>query len=93
MFTISLPSCSRYKANFKMDQSVFAIHDMQSVIVEISENDHPRTTHGNPRPRLLMNFRQFANAFLSPGLNSGAELVPRPGLTPRTALRAGYSKV
>jgi hypothetical protein len=37
----------------------------------------------------------FANAFLSPGVNSRAELVPSPGLTPGTALRAvgsGISK-
>ena len=27
MFAISLSSCSRYNANFKFDQSVFAIHD------------------------------------------------------------------
>jgi hypothetical protein len=27
MFAISLSSCSRYNANFKLDQSVFAIHD------------------------------------------------------------------
>ena len=26
-FTISLSSCSRYNANFKLDQSVSAIHD------------------------------------------------------------------
>ena len=27
MFAISLSSCNRYNANFKLDQSVFAIHD------------------------------------------------------------------
>jgi hypothetical protein len=27
MFAISLSSCSRYDANFKLDQSVSAIHD------------------------------------------------------------------
>jgi hypothetical protein len=37
-----------------------------------------RTTHGNPRPRSLMNFIDFANAFLSPGVNSRAALVPSP---------------
>jgi hypothetical protein len=36
MFAISLSSCSRYNTNFKLDQSVSAIH----------EDDHPRTaTH------------------------------------------------
>ena len=29
MLAISLSSCSRYKANLKLDQSVFAIHDSQ----------------------------------------------------------------
>ena len=32
----------------------------------------------------------FASAFLSPDVNSRAELVPSPRLTPGTALRAGY---
>ena len=27
LFAILLSSCSRYNANFKFDQSVFAIHD------------------------------------------------------------------
>jgi hypothetical protein len=52
-------SCSRYNANFKLDQSVLAIHD-SPLYYEISEDDHPpnhRTKRGNPRPRLLMNFR------------------------------------
>ena len=34
MFAISLSSCSRYNAHFKLDQSVSFIH-------EISEDDHP----------------------------------------------------
>jgi hypothetical protein len=45
MFAISLSSFSRYNVNFKMDQSVFAIHD-SPLYFEISEDDHPRTvTH------------------------------------------------
>ena len=45
MFAISLSSCSRYNANFKLDQSVLAIHD-SPLFYEISEDDHPRTvTH------------------------------------------------
>ena len=45
MFAISLSSCSRYNANFKLDQSVLAIHE-GPLYYEISEDDHPRTvTH------------------------------------------------
>jgi hypothetical protein len=40
MFAISLSSCSRYNANFKLDQSVSAIHDIRHIF-EISEDDHP----------------------------------------------------
>ena len=41
VFAISLSSCSRYNANFKLDQSVFAIYD-SPLYFEISEDDHPR---------------------------------------------------
>jgi hypothetical protein len=49
MFAISLSSCSRYNANFKLDQSVSAIHDSPPFmtvrhIFEISEDDHPPNT-------------------------------------------------
>jgi hypothetical protein len=47
MIVISLSSCSRYNANFKLDQLVFAIHDSQ-LYFEISEDDHPRTVNGEP---------------------------------------------
>ena len=40
MFGISLSSCSRYNANFKLDHSVLAIHD-SPLYYEISEDDHP----------------------------------------------------
>ena len=60
MFAISLSSCGHYNANFKLDQSVFAIHD-SPLYFEIREDNHPSSTHGNPHPRC------FANAFLSPG--------------------------
>jgi hypothetical protein len=40
MFAISLSSYSRYNANFKLDQSVLAIHD-SPLYYEISEDDHP----------------------------------------------------
>jgi hypothetical protein len=72
MFAISLSSCSRYNANFKLDQSVLAIHD-SLLYYEISEDDHPRTvTHARDHWWTL----DFANAFVSPGVNSRAELVP-----------------
>jgi hypothetical protein len=61
MFAISLSSCSRYNANFKLDQSVLAIHD-SPLYYEISEDDHP---------------------FVSPGVNSRAELVPSHGASRR----------
>jgi hypothetical protein len=45
MFAISLSWYSRYNANLKLDQSVFAIHDSPPYF-EISEDDHARTvTH------------------------------------------------
>ena len=40
MFVISLLSCSRYNANFKFDQSLFAIHDSAlHNYFEINEDD------------------------------------------------------
>jgi hypothetical protein len=39
MFAILLHSCSRYNANFKLDQSVSAIHD-SPLYYEISDDDH-----------------------------------------------------
>jgi hypothetical protein len=65
MFAISLSSCSRYNANFKLDQSQCSLFMTVRHIFEISENDHPRNSE--PRPRSLVN---FANAFVSPGVNS-----------------------
>jgi hypothetical protein len=44
MFAISLSSCSRYNANFKLDQSVSAIRDSPPDFLEISEDDHPPNT-------------------------------------------------
>ena len=55
MFAISLSSCSRYNANFKLDQSQCSLFMTIRHIFEISEDDHP--THSDPRPRYLMNFR------------------------------------
>ena len=36
----AVASCSRYDANFKLDQSVFAIHD-NPLYFEISEDGNP----------------------------------------------------
>jgi hypothetical protein len=77
MFAISLSSCSRYNANFKLDQSVLAIHD-SPLYFEISENDHPWTVTRDHWWTLDF-VSDFANAFLSPGVNSRAELVPSHG--------------
>ena len=46
MFAISLSSCSRYNANFKLDQSQCPLFMTVRHIFEISEDDHPRlVTH------------------------------------------------
>jgi hypothetical protein len=46
MFAISLSSCSRYNANFKLEQSQCSLLMTVRHIFEISEDDHPRTvTH------------------------------------------------
>jgi hypothetical protein len=54
-------------------------------IFEISEDDHPPNT-----PKLLVNHTRdirwtldFANAFVSPGVNSWGELVPSHGASRR----------
>ena len=46
LFAISLSSCSRYNANFKLDQSQCSLFMTVRHIFEISEDDHPRlVTH------------------------------------------------
>jgi hypothetical protein len=62
-------------ANFKLNQSVFAINE-SPLYFEISEDDHA-PTHGHPR--IADEFLNFANSLLSPGVNSRAELVPSHG--------------
>ena len=44
MFAISLSSCSCYNANFKLDQSVFAIHDISCPLYYEISDDHPHNT-------------------------------------------------
>jgi hypothetical protein len=72
-FAISLSSCSRYNANFKLDQSVLAIRD-SPLYYEISEDDHPPNHAQWPTPAIIDELKDFANAFLSPVVNSRAEL-------------------
>jgi hypothetical protein len=49
MFAISLSSCSRYNANFKLDQSVSAIHDSPPYFWDQC-GDHPRWS---PTPAII----------------------------------------
>ena len=80
MFAISLSSCSRYNANFKLDQSHCSLFMTIRYIFEISEDDHPRTvSHACDHWWTL----DFANAFVSPGVNSRGELVPSHGASRR----------
>jgi hypothetical protein len=75
MFAISLSSCSRYNANVKFDQSVSAIHDSPPYFWDQWEWPPTETalvTHVRDHWWTL----DFANAFVSPGVNSRAELVP-----------------
>jgi hypothetical protein len=82
MFVISLSSCSRYNANFKFDQSVFAIRD--SLLYFWDQWVRPPTQHRwSPTPTIIDELHCFANAFVFPGVNSRAE-YPRPGFTPGT---------
>jgi hypothetical protein len=52
MFAISLSSCSRYNATFKLDQSVLTIHDSPRYY-EISEDDHPPKHRWLPTPSII----------------------------------------
>jgi hypothetical protein len=46
MFAISLSSCSRYNANFKLDQSVSAIHDSPAIFLRsVRMTTHPTPQH------------------------------------------------
>jgi hypothetical protein len=60
------------------NHAVLAIHD-SPLYYEISEEDHRRTvTHARDHWWTL----DFANAFVSPGVNSRAELVPSHDVSP-----------
>jgi hypothetical protein len=57
-------------------------------IFEISEDDHP---HWSPTPAIIDELQttasDFANAFVFPGVNSRAELVPSPRAYARNGAR------
>jgi hypothetical protein len=84
MFAISLSSCSRYNANFKLDQSVSAIHDSPPYFWDQwgwPPTQHPNSV-GEPRRDHWWTL-DFANAFASPGVNSLGELIPSHGASRR----------
>jgi hypothetical protein len=71
MFAISLSSCSRYNANFKLDQSVSAIHDSPPYFWDQwgwPPTETSLVTHARDHWWTL-DFA-IANAFVSPGVNS-----------------------
>jgi hypothetical protein len=77
MFAISLSSCSRYNANSKLDQSVSAIHDSPPYFWD-QWGSPPTPTSLVTHARDNWWTIDFANAFVSPGVNSRGELVPSP---------------
>jgi hypothetical protein len=82
MFAISLSSCSRYNANFKLDQSVSAIHDSPPYFWDQwgwPPTETSLVTHARDNWRTL----DFANAFVFPGENSRGGLVPSHGASRR----------
>jgi hypothetical protein len=66
MFAISLSSCSRYNANFKLDQSVSAIHDSPPYFCD-RWGWPPTETSLVSHARAHWWTLDFANAFVSPG--------------------------
>jgi hypothetical protein len=76
---------SKYMS-FKIEISLIPLLQAITHIFEISEDDHPLKIVGHARDHWWT--LDFANAFVSPGVNSRGELVPRPELTPGMALRA-----
>jgi hypothetical protein len=80
MFANSLSSCSRYNAIFKLDQSQCSLFMTVRHIFVISEDDHPRTV---TQARDIWWTLDFANAFVSPAVNSLGELIPSYGASRR----------
>jgi hypothetical protein len=68
MFAISLSSCSRYNANFKLDQSVSAIHDSPPYFWDQwgwPPTQHPNTA-GHSRHRIRRYSRSVTQASICP---------------------------
>ena len=73
----SHPVCLDLYANFKFDQSVFAIHDSRPIF-EISD-DHPLNTVGHQTPAIIDELQtSLMHQSVFPGVNRGVELVPLP---------------
>ena len=73
---------SRYNANFKLDQSVSAIHDSPPYFWDQwgwPPTEPLTVTHARAHWWTL----DLANAFVSPGINSRGELVPSHGASRR----------
>jgi hypothetical protein len=73
---------SRYNANFKLDQSVSAIHDSPPYFWDQwgwPPTEPLTVTHARAHWWTL----DLANAFVSPGVNSRGELVPSHGASRR----------
>jgi hypothetical protein len=93
MFVIFLSSLvvkSITTTNFKFDQLVFAIHDSPPHIlrsVRMTTHSTPSVTHAHDHWRTL----NFANAFVSPGVSSRAELIPSPRAYARNGAGSGNS--
>jgi hypothetical protein len=85
MFAISLSSCSRYNANFKLDQFKFKLDQFhESPPYFWDQWGWPPTptslvTHARDNWWTL----DFTNAFVSSGVNSRGELVPSHGASRR----------
>jgi hypothetical protein len=67
---------SRKYISFKIEILLIPLLQAISYIFEISEDDHPLKIVGHARDDWWT--LDFANAFVSPGVNSRGELVPSP---------------
>jgi hypothetical protein len=84
MFAISLSSCSRYNANFKLDRSVSAIHHSPPYFWDQwgwPPTEPLTVTHARAHWWTLDLAK--ANAFVSPGVNCRGELILSHGASRR----------
>jgi hypothetical protein len=87
MFTISLSSCSRYNANFKLGQSVFPIHH-SPLYYDISQDDHTSNKAREPTRSIIDELSTSLMLCFRQGKIGRRNEYHRPGLTPGMALRA-----